>query len=70
MSVFSHRPGEAIVSEAEKEGAVLVVTGTRGLNTLRRTVLGSVSDYVLHHAKCPVMVCKLPEEENNTASME
>ena len=32
--------------------------GTRGLGTVRRTILGSVSDYVLHHAHCPVCICR------------
>lgn len=50
--------GEAIVAIAEKEKANLIVTGTRGMGKLRRTFLGSVSDYVIHHAKCPVLVCR------------
>jgi nucleotide-binding universal stress UspA family protein len=54
---FSTRPGEAIVEMAAAEHATMVVMGTRGLGAIRRTVLGSVSDYVLHHAHCPVAVC-------------
>ena len=50
-------PGHAIVERAEKVGADMIVIGTRGLGTIRRTVLGSVSDYVVHHAKIPVVVC-------------
>lgn len=50
--------GEAIVAVAEKEKANLIVTGTRGMGKLRRTFLGSVSDYVIHHSKCPVLVCR------------
>lgn len=50
--------GEAIVAVAEKEKANMIVTGTRGMGKLRRTFLGSVSDYVIHHAKCPVLVCR------------
>ncbi|RUS88607.1 hypothetical protein EGW08_003633 [Elysia chlorotica] len=33
--------------------------GTRGLGKFRRTMLGSVSDYILHHAHVPVLVCRL-----------
>ena len=29
-----------------------------GMGTMRRTILGSVSDYVVHHAHCPVTVCR------------
>lgn len=50
--------GEAIVAIAEREKANLIVTGTRGMGKLRRTFLGSVSDYVIHHSKCPVLVCR------------
>lgn len=51
-------PGEAIVSVAEKEKATFIVTGCRGMGLLRRTFMGSVSDYVMHHAHCPVLVCR------------
>jgi len=51
-------PGEVICRVAEEEHPTMIVIGTRGLGTIRRTILGSVSDYVLHHAKCPVIVCK------------
>nr|XP_022299852.1 uncharacterized protein LOC111108339 isoform X3 [Crassostrea virginica] len=51
-------PGEAIVSVAEKEKATFIVTGCRGMGMLRRTFMGSVSDYVMHHAHCPVLVCR------------
>ena len=57
VSVFGHRAGEALVAQAQQEGVSLIVTGSRGLGTMRRTVLGSVSDYILHHAACPVLVC-------------
>lgn len=36
--------------------ARLVVVGTHGRGTVSRTVLGSVSDNVVHHARCPVLV--------------
>jgi len=57
-AVFSGRPGEVICETAEEEKALMIVMGTRGLGKIRRTVLGSVSDYVVHHAHCPVIVCR------------
>ena len=38
----------------------MIVTGTRGMGKVRRTILGSVSDYLVHHAHCPVVVCRRP----------
>jgi len=52
------KPGEALVQAAQDKEANMVVMGTRGLGTIRRTILGSVSDYVVHHAHCPVIVCR------------
>ncbi|KAK3768281.1 hypothetical protein RRG08_031073 [Elysia crispata] len=49
-------PGQVLVQEAEREDACMIVIGCRGRGTIRRTVLGSVSAYVLHHSHVPVMV--------------
>lgn len=50
-------PGEAIIDVAKKYDAGAIVMGTRGMGMIRRTFLGSVSDYVIHHTKIPVVVC-------------
>lgn len=47
-----------IIDYQETNGAQLIVIGTRGSNVVRRTLLGSVSDSVVHHAHCPVLVCR------------
>ena len=52
-------PWQEICKAAEREKANLIVVGSRGMGTLKRTLLGSVSDSVLHHAHCPVLVCRL-----------
>jgi len=52
------KPGEVICKIAEEEGAVMIVVGTRGMGKVRRTILGSVSDYLVNHAHCPVIVCR------------
>ncbi|XP_028394724.1 uncharacterized protein LOC114518889 [Dendronephthya gigantea] len=44
------KPGEAICAVAERENPFLIVVGTRGQSVMRRTVLGSVSDYVVKHS--------------------
>lgn len=48
-------PGAAICGWAEKTGADLIVLGTSGKGGLKRAVLGSVSDYVVRNAPCPVL---------------
>jgi nucleotide-binding universal stress UspA family protein len=52
------RPDAAIVWSAEKLGARLVVVGSRGLGGISRALIGSVSDSVVRHAHCPVMVIR------------
>jgi nucleotide-binding universal stress UspA family protein len=55
------RMGEAateIVDLAEELGAGLVVLGSRGLSGIRRALMGSVSDSVVRHAHCPVLVVR------------
>lgn len=55
-------PGEAIIKAAETQKCHMIVTGSRGQGSIRRTILGSVSDYLIHHAHIPVMVCKHEDE--------
>lgn len=51
-------PVDHIVSVAEQENADLIVMGSRGLGGLQSFLLGSVSDRVLHHAHCPVLIVR------------
>ena len=53
---------QQIVQVAEDIGAGLIVMGSRGLGGVRRALIGSVSDSVVRHAHCPVMVVR-PEKE-------
>ena len=59
------RPAVEIVALAEEIGAGLIVVGSRGLGAMRRALMGSVSDSVVRHAHCPVLVVRKeePEEE-------
>ena len=50
--------GEAIVKYAAETGCDLIVMGTHGYGGFTRFLLGSVADYVLRHAKCPVVVIR------------
>jgi nucleotide-binding universal stress UspA family protein len=52
------RPDTAIVEMAEELEAGLIVMGSRGLGGVRRALLGSISDSVVRHAHCPVLVVR------------
>lgn len=51
-------PGRAICRLAQTWGADLIVIGNRGRSGLQELLLGSVSNYVLHHAPCSVLTVK------------
>jgi nucleotide-binding universal stress UspA family protein len=51
-------PDAEIVGLAERLNAGLIVMGSRGLGPLRRALMGSVSDSVVRHAHCPVLVVR------------
>ena len=56
--LMSGRADEEIIFLAEGVGADLVVVGSRGLGGIRRARLGSVSDSVVRHTHCPVLVVR------------
>ena len=58
-------PAEEIVELAEELDAGFVVVGSRGAGRLRRALLGSVSESVVRHAHCPVLVVR-PQKEPAT----
>lgn len=45
----------------ERHGADILAVGSHGYGAIKRAVLGSVSDYCAHHAKCTVMIVKKPK---------
>lgn len=47
-----------IIHLSEEMGVGLIVMGSRGLGGLRRAFMGSVSDSVVRHAPCPVMIVR------------
>jgi nucleotide-binding universal stress UspA family protein len=54
------KPVEALLNEGEE--ADLIVVGSHGRGAVRRMLLGSVSQAILHYAKCPVAVVRNPPE--------
>jgi nucleotide-binding universal stress UspA family protein len=53
-------PGPTICEFAAEVGAAAVVIGSRGRGGFKRALLGSVSDYVVRNAPCPVVVTSHP----------
>ena len=51
-------PAAEIVARAEELGAGMVVLASRGLGAMRRALMGGVSDSVVRHAPCPVLVVR------------
>ena len=56
--VWEGDPGESIVDAAQSEGADMIVVGSHGRGTVGRFLIGSVSDYVVRQAACPVLVVR------------
>ena len=54
----SGKADEEIVVLAEELGADLIVMGCRGRGGVRRALMGSVSESVIRHAHCPVLVAR------------
>jgi len=51
-------PAEELLRAAAEEKVDLMVLGSRGLSQVKAFLLGSVSDKVSHHAKCPVLIVR------------
>ena len=52
------RPDQGILAVGEDVGVGLIVLGSRGLGGVKRALMGSVSDSVVRHAHCPVLVVR------------
>ncbi|VDD75709.1 unnamed protein product [Mesocestoides corti] len=57
------KPGEHICHLAKELQIDSIVMGSRGIGKIRRTLLGSVTDYVIHHAGRPVVVIPPPKRD-------
>lgn len=54
--VVKARPARALLEQAK--GATLLVVGFRGHGGFSEVLLGSVSQHVVHHAPCPVVIVR------------
>lgn len=51
-------PGHEIVTYANQIQPDAIIMGSRGQSTVRGLLMGSVSEYVLRHAGCPVTIVR------------
>ncbi len=58
-------PGLTICEQAQLWSADTILIGSRGLSGVKEMFLGSVSNYVTHHAPCSVLIVR---ETNNLSS--
>lgn len=58
------KPGPKLVSFAERIELDILIMGTHGYSGFNRLMLGSVAEYVLRHAHCPVLTVKYQDEED------
>jgi nucleotide-binding universal stress UspA family protein len=58
--IVEHHPSvpDAIIQFASEAGVDLIVMGTKGKTGIKRFLLGSVTESVVHHAHCPVLVVR------------
>lgn len=57
--------GKVICWAAEDQACDLIIMGTHGRGGLRRALLGSTAEYVLRHARCPVLTIREQKEYRN-----
>lgn len=50
--------GQMIVHVADEVGADVIVVGSHGKGWFKRVVIGSISEYVVHHSHIPVLVIR------------
>lgn len=66
--VLTGSPKRLIVEEAERWGADLIVVGSHGYGTWERLLLGSVSQAVVTHAECSVLVVREKKTRSGSAA--
>ena len=58
LRIAGRHRADQIVEVAEETEVGLIVMGSRGLGGVRRALMGSVSDSVVRHAHCPVLIVR------------
>jgi nucleotide-binding universal stress UspA family protein len=51
-------PASKIIAYSEMEGFDIIMMGSRGMGKFKEMIVGSISNKVIHHAKCSVMLVR------------
>uniref|UniRef100_A0A803Q517 UspA domain-containing protein n=1 Tax=Cannabis sativa TaxID=3483 RepID=A0A803Q517_CANSA len=62
IEVVEGNPKKVMCEAVERHHASILVVGSPNYGVVKRTVLGSVSDYCANHARCSVMIVKRPSK--------
>lgn len=69
-NLIEGRPGEKIVQEAKTWNADTIVLGAHGRNSSGEFLFGSVPEYVLSHAPCPVEILRAASTTTMVSEIE
>ena len=58
---------EVILQETQKLAADLIIIGSHGHNSLYKALVGSVSEGILRHVQCPILVIPTSLTSNKNA---
>ncbi|KAG2305561.1 hypothetical protein Bca4012_059623 [Brassica carinata] len=64
LEVIEGDPRNIMLEAVERHHASVLVLGSHGYGAVKRVFLGSVSDYLAHHAHCSVMIVKKPKTKH------
>ena len=64
--VIRGNPVEEIIAQAEKRNCDLIIMGTKGIGGLEDVLIGSTARRVIRQSQKPVLVVRLPEDEQET----
>lgn len=67
FSQITGHPSSTICEFARSCHADVIVIGRRGRSGLQEMLLGSVSNYVVHHAPCSILLVPTPIREESTS---
>ncbi len=66
--IWEGDPGESIIEAATAERVDMIIVGSHGRGGVGRALIGSVSDHVVRHAPCPVLVVRQDMDDPRAAA--